>query len=75
TRPQGAYYAMAGYKNVLGDIEPYEAVLKLIDKVGINAVPGHLFYENGEGIRTMRFHYAVGESELDEISRRMATLA
>ena len=74
-RPQGAYYAMAGYKNVLGDIEPYDAVLKLIDKVGINAVPGHLFYENGEGIRTMRFHYAVGEEELDEISRRMATLA
>ncbi len=74
-RPQGAYYALAGYKNVLGDIEPYEAVLKLIDRVGINAVPGHLFYENGEGIRTMRFHYAVGETDLDEICRRLESLA
>jgi aminotransferase len=75
TRPQGAYYAMAGYEKVLGNIEPYEAVLKLIDRVGINAVPGNLFYEDGEGIRTMRFHYAVNPEDMDEICARMLKLA
>lgn len=73
--PQGAYYAMAGYKDVLGDIEPYDAVLKLIQRVGINAVPGNLFYENGEGIRTMRFHFAVEKDSLDDICRRLRSLA
>ncbi|MEO2162492.1 MAG: aminotransferase class I/II-fold pyridoxal phosphate-dependent enzyme [bacterium] len=74
-RPQGAYYAMAGYKSVLGDVEPYDAVLKLIDRVGINAVPGNLFYADGQGVRTMRFHYAVGEKDLDEICRRLRSLS
>jgi aminotransferase len=74
-RPQGAYYALAGYRNVFGDIKPYDAVLKLIDRVAINAVPGDLFYENGEDVRSIRFHFAVDEPEMDEICRRLETLA
>ncbi len=74
-RPHGAYYAMAGYRSVLGDLKPYDAVLKLIERVAINAVPGDLFYENGEGVQTIRFHFAVGESDLEEICRRIRTLA
>jgi aminotransferase len=73
-RPQGAYYAMANYERVLGDIEPYAAVLELIDRVGINAVPGNLFYEDGHGVRTIRFHFAVGDVQLEEICSRLATL-
>lgn len=73
-RPQGAYYAMANYERVLGDLEPYAAVLELIDRVGINAVPGDLFYEDGAGVRTIRFHFAVGEEQLQEICSRLATL-
>lgn len=74
-RPHGAYYAMAGYTPVFGDLEPYAAVLKLIERVAINAVPGDLFYADGSGVRTIRFHFAVGESDLDEICRRIRSLA
>jgi len=72
--PQGAYYAMADYRDVLGDLAPYDAVLALIDRVGINAVPGDLFYEDGADVRSIRFHFAVGEEDLDEICRRLRTL-
>ncbi len=75
TRPQGAYYVLAGYRDALGELDPYAAVLELIDRVAINAVPGDLFYENGEGIRSIRFHYAVAEPQLDEICHRIESLA
>jgi aminotransferase len=73
-KPQGAYYAMANYARVLGDLEPYAAVLELIDRVAINAVPGDLFYADGRGVRTIRFHFAVSDADLDEICRRLRTL-
>lgn len=73
-RPQGAYYAMADYREVLGDLAPYDAVLELIDRVAINAVPGDLFYENADDVRSFRFHFAVGEDQLSEFCRRMKTL-
>lgn len=42
--PQGAYYVLAGYRRVLGDIEPFDAAMTLIDRIGINGVPGHVFH-------------------------------
>jgi aminotransferase len=75
TPPEGAYYVLADYREALGDVEPAEAVRRLIDRVAINAVPGHLFHARPEGIRTMRFHFAVGPSVLDEVCRRLEGLS
>lgn len=74
-KPAGAYYAMAEYTGVLGDVAPYDAVLQLIERVAINAVPGDLFYEDGAGVRTIRFHFAVADDVLDECCARLPRLA
>ena len=73
-RPQGAYYVLADYSDVLGDLPPYEAVLALIDKVGINGVPGDLFFANPDPVRSIRFQFAVDESVLDGACERLAGL-
>lgn len=72
--PEGAYYVMADYRAVLGDLEPHPATLALIDKVRINGVPGHVFHESPRGVRTIRFNFAVRPAVLDEACRRLASL-
>lgn len=71
TRPQGAYYVMAEYGDVFGDLEPHPAVLKMIESLGINGVPGHIFYERPDNIRSIRFQFAVEQDVLDEVCRRL----
>ena len=71
TPPQGAYYVMANYKDVLGDLEPYPAVLKMIETMGMNGVPGDIFYEHPKDIRTIRFQFAVDQGVLDEVCQRI----
>jgi aminotransferase len=71
TRPQGAYYVMADYTEVFGDLEPHPAVLKMIESLGINGVPGHIFYQRPENIRSIRFQFAVEQEVLDEVCRRL----
>ncbi len=73
-RPQGAYYVMADYSEVLGDMEPYPAVLELIERVGINGVPGDVFYEDGSGVRSIRFQFAVEEEVLGDACARLRGL-
>ena len=70
--PEGAYYVFADYRRVLGDVDPQAAVMRLIERVAINAVPGHLFHARAEGVRTMRFHFAVSAPVLDEVCARLA---
>ncbi|MSR38635.1 MAG: pyridoxal phosphate-dependent aminotransferase [Planctomycetes bacterium] len=72
--PQGAYYVLADYQNVLGDLLPHAAVLKMIEKIKINAVPGHLFFAKPDGVRSMRFQFAVDLPVLDEACRRLRSL-
>jgi aminotransferase len=72
--PEGAYYVLADYREALGDVEPIDAVRRLIDRARINAVPGHLFHARPEGIRTMRFHFAVADPVLDEVCARLQKL-
>jgi aminotransferase len=72
--PEGAYYALVDYRDVLGDVDPTTAVMRLIERVGINAVPGHLFHASAEGVRTMRFHFAVPDAVLDDVCARLARL-
>jgi aminotransferase len=72
--PEGAYYVLADYRDALGDVEPYQAVLRLIERAGINAVPGDLFHAHPEGVRSMRFHFAVAPAILDEVCARLGRL-
>lgn len=74
-KPHGAYYVLADYRGVLGDLEPYAAVMKLIETARINAVPGDLFYADPSDVRSMRFHFAVEDAVLDEACERLRALA
>lgn len=73
--PEGAYYVLADYRRVFGDLEPYPAVLQMIERIGINAVPGDLFFAAPDGVRCMRFQFAVDLPVLDEACRRLRGLA
>lgn len=74
-RPAGAYYVLADYRDVLGDIEPYAAALRLIERIGVNGVPGDVFYADPAGVRSIRFQFAVEPSVLDDVCQRFARLA
>lgn len=70
-RPEGAYYVLAGYRGVFGDVTPYDAVMELIARYRINAVPGDVFHQRPDGVRTMRFHFAVRDDVLTEACARL----
>lgn len=72
--PQGAYYVLADYRRVFGDLEPHPAVLKMIERIGVNAVPGHLFFARPDGVRSMRFQFAVDWPVLEEAMKRLRSL-
>lgn len=72
--PQGAYYVLADYGGVFGDVAPYPAVLQMIERIGVNAVPGDLFFSKPDGVRSMRFQFAVDLPVLDEACRRLRSL-
>ena len=75
TNPAGAYYVLADYREIFGDIDPMAAVRTMIDKIGINAVPGSVFHADPAGVHTIRFHFAVEDQKLDEVCRRITSLA
>ncbi|MCB9884232.1 MAG: pyridoxal phosphate-dependent aminotransferase [Planctomycetes bacterium] len=75
TKPEGAYYVLADYGKVFGDLAPHPAVLKMIEEIGINAVPGDLFFSHKEGVRSMRFQFAVDWPVLEEACARLRRLA
>ncbi len=72
--PQGAYYVLADHRKVFGDIDSYPAVLQMIDRIGVNAVPGHLFFVSPDGVRSMRFQFAVDWPVLEEAMTRLRSL-
>ncbi|MGE3173870.1 MAG: pyridoxal phosphate-dependent aminotransferase [Planctomycetota bacterium] len=74
-KPEGAYYVLADYGAVFGDIDPHAAVLQMIERIGVNAVPGHLFFARPDGVRSMRFQFAVELPVLDEACARVRRLA
>ena len=73
--PQGAYYVLADYTDVFGDVTPYDAVITMIERIGVNAVPGDLFFAEPDGVRCMRFHFAVERPVLAEAAKRLRSLA
>lgn len=72
--PQGAYYVLADYRDVFGDVAPYDAVMAMIDRVRVNAVPGDLFFAEPEGVRCMRFQFAVERHVLADAATRLRSL-
>ena len=75
SRPQGAYYVMADYQGVLGGIDPHAATMQLIERIGVNGVPGHLFHADPRGVHTIRYQFAVEPKVLDEACKRFRSLA
>ena len=73
--PQGAYYVLADYSDVFGDVSPYDAVTTMIDRIGVNAVPGDLFFADPRGVRCMRFQFAVERAVLAEAAERLRSLS
>jgi aspartate/methionine/tyrosine aminotransferase len=65
---------LADYRDVLGDLAPYDAALALIEKIGVNGVPGDVFYADPTGIRSLRFQFAVEPRVLDDVCDRLARL-
>ncbi|MEY4675424.1 MAG: hypothetical protein RL148_3208 [Planctomycetota bacterium] len=74
-RPQGAYYVMADYRDLLGAVTPYEATMKLIERIGVNGVPGDLFHASPDGIHTIRYQFAVEPKVLEDACARFRGLA
>jgi len=73
-KPAGAYYVLADYRDVLGDLEPYAAALRLIERIGVNGVPGNVFYGNAGGVHTIRFQFAVEPAVLEDACARFVGL-
>ncbi|MCK5941152.1 MAG: pyridoxal phosphate-dependent aminotransferase [Planctomycetes bacterium] len=73
--PQGAYYVLADYSRVFGDVAPYDAVTTMIERIGVNAVPGDLFFAEPDGVRCMRFQFAVERQVLAEAAERLRSLS
>ncbi len=73
-KPEGAYYVLAGYQQVFGDVDSYTAVKTMIDRLRLNGVPGMVFHAHApEQVRTIRFQFAVTPPVLDEVCRRLVT--
>lgn len=70
-RPEGAYYVLADYRSVLGDLDPFDAAHAMIDRFRINGVPGDVFRFDAGSERTLRFHFAVDDEVLDEVVNRL----
>src|SRR5262245_5261693 len=71
TAPDGAYYVMTDAAD-LGATDDVEFVTRLVQKVGVAAVPGSSFYSPKElGKTKVRFMFAKREETLHEAGRRL----
>jgi aminotransferase len=69
TKPQGAYYILLDTRE-FGIDDDFEFCRRLIDSVGVIAVPGSSFIR-GESTKTVRLHFAKKESTLVEALNRL----
>ena len=61
---------MVHHRAVYGDRDSNDAVLAMIASVRVNGVPGKIFHASPEGVRTIRFQFAVTPPVLDEVCQR-----
>lgn len=72
-KPDGAFYMMVNFKDMFSDDRA--AADTLIERVGVAAVPGSIFYADPHQGRTqLRFCYAKKQEELEEGCRRLSNL-
>lgn len=78
TRPQGAYYVLAGFSNLAERFERFgsarEACETLINKAGVATVPGDSFFSgNDEAHHYLRFCYAKAFPVLEQACQQLVT--
>lgn len=70
--PEGSYYVMADYTERWGaDTDPEDACFRLLDEAHIAAIPSTIFYA-GSPRPELRFQFAVEDSILEEVARRLS---
>ena len=77
TEPRGAYYLFADYRAVpeIGRLGPMAAAVRLIERVGVAAVPGDNFYGRGDaGSRYLRFAFCRSRVTLRSAAERLRGL-
>jgi aminotransferase len=75
--PQGAYYLFTNYKNVpvIGELQPMDAAMHLIEHVGVATVPGDNFYANSsDGDQYLRFAFCRNLDTLATATQRIQAL-
>lgn len=70
--PQGAYYVLADYRR-LGFSGDIEAMIGLIDAVGVGSVPGSAFVPDGNDTGWLRFCFALEDDELQRGCDRLSS--
>jgi aminotransferase len=70
--PQGAYYILADYTG-LGFHGDVDAMLGLVERVGVGAVPGNEFYPTEENTGLLRFCSGVTGDQLDRACERLSS--
>lgn len=77
TPPNGAYYLFANYRSVpkLSKMNPTDAAMYLIEKLGVACVPGDNFYQQGNnGDNYLRFSFCRHLDTLTEAAKRLTAL-
>jgi aspartate/methionine/tyrosine aminotransferase len=77
TPPNGAYYLFANYRSVpkLSKMNPTDAAMYLIEKLGVACVPGDNFYQQGNnGDNYLRFSFCRHLDTLTEAANRLQAL-
>lgn len=69
---QGAYYLVASFEDKESKLSSTEFVYKMIEKVGVGAVPSNDFVRDPSKAKWVRFCISVEDSVLDEAIERMA---
>lgn len=76
--PRGAYYFFADFRGVrdVAHLEPMRAAERLIERIGVAAVPGDNFYSrSADGARYLRFAFCRGRDTLEDAANRLRQLA
>lgn len=74
SRPHGAYYVMADFAS-LGDSDDRVFAQRLVEEIGVAAVPGSSFYADPRaGRRFVRFMFSKRDETLRAVAERLAKL-
>jgi len=73
-RPQGAYYAMADFRNMFPKLDSKAFVDRMIEKTRVGAVPADDFVSDPENHRWVRFCFAVPDEDLAKAAQMLRAL-